>query len=937
LTCEGPADDSIALAAFEQGQRLLWGRPAQPDAAIGPLETARERWSPDEHPQHWAAATAELASAYLARRDGGRRANYDRAITLFEEAVATLAERAPDDPNLPHVLYVLAVATSERGGPGQEDDIVHAIELLELGLTIARERGDAAAQAEILMGAAGALGSRLADGRVENQERAIEVLIEAMKVAKNAGAANIIAVAHHQLGNLYAQRARGSPIVNLALAIDHFENALEALDPATAPQDAARTIASLAQAHSRQGGPRHADEAVRLSRQAVALAEASGTDHDRVVAVNALADALASASPPDRDTLWSEAEDTYRTALTLAGTADADPGSRAIVQKGFAYELLRRGDQDEGRLVEGIELLGAAITTFTELGDDDHLLMALTDLGFAQQQRSRWSDARLAFDEALTVGRRLVLAAWTDVGRRSETATISRVAPESAYCSVLLGEPVRALATLEAGRATLLGALLRLDDVRREDLPEPLRSKLNTCQAEVDRLELSAVALTDGPEPFAHMRELLAAQRALAAVRTEVADVVPRVLQQGLTPTELLAEAPEGGALVIPLATRMGGACFVVPNGRTTVTTDDVLMLPELTASEVTAMWTGDRTRIGWSQAYRNAVAIQSSPNQDEWHGVVAASLERLRTLLMGPVDIYLRDLNLAPGADLVVLPQGGLGVFPLHAATELTPHGACTFLDRWTVRYSPSGDVLRSTKRRPAGQTRRLLAIADPTFELPAASAEVEAVETHFAPTERTVLSGAAATRAAVLTDLIGRSHVHIASHATYGWDDPSRSRLALYGSDSLKLGEVTAAVNLRDTRLVVLSACETGITEVEMSPDEFIGLAGAFLAAGAQAVLSTLWAVHDLPTALLVARFYDLHLGAGATPAVALAEAQRWLRDATVAELLRVGPWSRDHLPTGRAEDMWRSLVAFGDVEPSSKPFAHPVFWAAFTVTGT
>lgn len=154
----------------------------------------------------------------------------------------------------------------------------------------------------------------------------------------------------------------------------------------------------------------------------------------------------------------------------------------------------------------------------------------------------------------------------------------------------------------------------------------------------------------------------------------------------------------------------------------------------------------------------------------------------------------------------------------------------------------------------------------------------------------------------------------------------------LQLAGGGRLTIAQVLGELRLPDTRLVTLSACETGLFKVTSSPDEFIGLPSAFLRAGAPGVVSSLWRVADISTAFLMDSFYGLHLEGDLEPARALREAQRWLRDATAAELaaqLR----SRAASEWGSASGAWRSLVAR---DPNEKPFAHPFFWGAFTVTG-
>jgi CHAT domain-containing protein len=75
---------------------------------------------------------------------------------------------------------------------------------------------------------------------------------------------------------------------------------------------------------------------------------------------------------------------------------------------------------------------------------------------------------------------------------------------------------------------------------------------------------------------------------------------------------------------------------------------------------------------------------------------------------------------------------------------------------------------------------------------------------------------------------------------------------------------------MNLSDTRLVVLSACDTGIGEVEAG-EGVLGLRRSFRLAGAATVVMSLWKVPDGETTQLMIEFYRrLKLGESCTQAL-------------------------------------------------------------------
>jgi CHAT domain-containing protein len=197
----------------------------------------------------------------------------------------------------------------------------------------------------------------------------------------------------------------------------------------------------------------------------------------------------------------------------------------------------------------------------------------------------------------------------------------------------------------------------------------------------------------------------------------------------------------------------------------------------------------------------------------------------------------------------------------------------------------------------------RKLLAMAPSGAHLPNASVEVREIGQIFGPDSR-VIVGKQATKSLFQRIAGNYDYLHLATHGSLNRNAPSLSALELepdgQNDGRLEVHEI-AAMKLR-ARLITLSACETGLgagyfTETP-GGDEFVGLTRAFLSAGGQNVLASLWAVNDQSSRDLMVRFYR-HLLASNGPE-ALAKAQRELRR-------------------------------------SDLRYSHPYYWAAFVMSGS
>jgi CHAT domain-containing protein/tetratricopeptide (TPR) repeat protein len=127
---------------------------------------------------------------------------------------------------------------------------------------------------------------------------------------------------------------------------------------------------------------------------------------------------------------------------------------------------------------------------------------------------------------------------------------------------------------------------------------------------------------------------------------------------------------------------------------------------------------------------------------------------------------------------------------------------------------------------------------------------------------TEGSLVAGVKATKKQFLTDAPGHSFIHLATHASTG-SDSINNWIQFYPEDSMDMNNKLFLpeiynLDLHRVELVVLSACETG-GGANTSGEGLLSLSRAFMYAGADGVISTLWKTEDKVTAFLMKKMYS------------------------------------------------------------------------------
>jgi CHAT domain-containing protein len=294
---------------------------------------------------------------------------------------------------------------------------------------------------------------------------------------------------------------------------------------------------------------------------------------------------------------------------------------------------------------------------------------------------------------------------------------------------------------------------------------------------------------------------------------------------------------------------------------------------------------------------------------------------ERLSRQLIRPIRALIPDQD-----DWIIVPDGFLYFLPFESLPSGTEDK--TMLETTTISYQFASRLVIPPEPRADHQAVEtgVLAFAPFTGDrflstgtyrfppLPASQEEIAGLPgIHYL--------GREATKARFLRDLNRYPILHLATHAVSSADNAAGSFIAFYPrsdtpiEDCLFLEELYG-LDLNKTKLVVISACETGQGEL-VSNEGVISLARAFAYAGCASSISSLWKADDQATSFILQRFY-VYLEKGYKKSTALRQAKL------------------DYLASGtvnKSPAFWSHLVLIGDTAPLY-PRGFPWWWGLLLV---
>ncbi|PSB00594.1 CHAT domain-containing protein [Merismopedia glauca] len=869
------------------------------EKAIDCCQNALKVYTRDSFPIDWAMVCLNLGIVFDKRIKGHRAENLEQAIDFCKAALEVYRQ-----PNFPvywaSVQNSLGNAYSQRTKGDRSKNLDLSIACYQSALTVYTQAEFPIQWLVTQNNLASAYSQRILGKRAENIEQAIAGYQMALQVRTQTDfpvtdfPVYYWAMTQNNLANTYANRIRGDQAENLERAIESYQNALTIYTQTAFPENWAATQNNLANAYENRI---KGDKAENIER------------------------AIAG----------------YQMALQVRTQTDF-PISWAATQNNLAnaYANRIRGDQAKN-LERAIESYQNALRIRTPLSLPLECLQTAGNLGNLSFAKGNWQFAIESYSLAIEALQLIRIASLNDERRQEIVAESFQIYENIILAYIKSSNYEKALEYVERSRSQHLVDLMASNALyQTEEMPAQVQQYLETykyLQEKIDRLRSSSQnqenIYLETPEPsslpvdilFDNLAEIidLEAEKQLIWQKIRSLDpvLIGQIQVQHLNYCEIQSLINDSRTAILDFYTSADDTyVFIVKK--------DLLDLYTLRGKgrDNLQTWLLDK----WLLTYLD--------NREEWLNNLTELLRELS------IRLEIEDLinsNLEEIEQLIIVPHLYLHLIPF-SSLFVGVSSEQNLIDKFTIQYISSCHILKLCQERPSRvQTDMMGIIEDPNNDLIATRLEGDMIAKIYNVPDSNHLKGREQATVMNCQELAKKNNIlHFSCHGFHRFDNPLESQLLL-SNGNLTVGEL---LTLRFTNLqeVFLSACETGISNIEIT-DDILNIGTAFLCAGAKNVISTLWAVNDVASALL-SIFYYQNKRQGINSIKSLKQSQLKLRSLSGNELTVY--WQQiEHIVQKLDDDnqlvnleKFKQYIAL--LCQQEYPFASPYYWAGFIYQG-
>ncbi|HEY9862360.1 MAG TPA: CHAT domain-containing tetratricopeptide repeat protein [Candidatus Obscuribacterales bacterium] len=988
-------ENNLGLAYFN---RIEGDRTQNIEQAICCYQAALEVYPREANPHDWATIHNNLGLAYLNRIEGEKAKNMEVAIASFQAAlqVRTL-ETFPQQ--WAETQYNLGNAYSEwkQGNSPDGDNFGSRAENLEVAiasfqaaLQVYSYETSPLFWAIVQDDLGNAYCDRIRGDRVENLEVALAAFQSALQVYNREDFPEDWARTQNSLATIYSERDRGDKAENLELAIKACENALQVYTREAFPDDWAMVQCNLGAAYRvrvREDRAENLEMAICCYKQAL-------EEHTRELFPEDWAGLQNNLGNAYREQIQGTGRENLEQALNCVNAAlevytrESFPEDWAMIQNNMALTYYEMGQSDRAIACFRAALEICSPTTFPV-----ECLQYGGNLGDKAFAAGRWVEAIEGYGAGIEVLEQTRAWVSAEIRRQEILKEDIDVYENIVQACVNNGQLDKAIEYVERSRSRRLVDLMASNDLYAVGkIPPQVEEYLHQFEALQQQIDSERFGnqnyshkhqfMTGGARSRSGVESITRSRAAVEAFNENIKALEAEkqtIWEQLRSVDPVLAgqiqvNAPDWRAM----QQLIDQPTTAIVSFYTTKTDTHIFVLRH---NQITCQNCPGQSQItlqnwidsNWLQPYF-ASCDPTKPKQERdkhralWMSAISSFLKELaqRLELNKLIDEHLSGIK-----ELILVPHLCLHSIPFAA---LPIRDERYLGDKFLIRYIPSCQILEFCQKRPLINGKLSYGIVeDATEDLPCACFEGEQLAQLYNIPKQQRLRGSSQATVNNYRQLVKQVQAIVSSHhAQSRLDNPLESRLEL-GDGSITLGQLmTPGWRMPHLCEVFLSCCETGLGITEIT-DDILTLSTGFLCAGARSVVSTLWNVDDLATALF-SIFYHESRQEGYSRPESLRQAQVNLRTLTGEELGRqyqrqlnelleqkfeqaegdrvVAEAKLKECPKGSpeyfywkqeqdksenvAEKVYETIERLELICQKPLPFTSPYYWAAFTCAG-
>ncbi|NMG21424.1 CHAT domain-containing protein [Brasilonema bromeliae] len=925
----------LLKTSVDQGQQLVPGRSQTVSHSFRTLLQTQK-------PKNLKIEADRLSNQGVDQYESGQ---FQKALEIYKKALVIYQEIG-DKENISNTLNSLGAVSRELGQYPQ------ALKFYQQALTISRKVDVGKVPDTEEQNNTGLILNNigLVYQSMGQYSQALEYYQQSLSLMQKIEDKLGVGTAFNSIGGVYYERGQYS------LALKFFQQALVNVQKAKDPIEEANNLNKIGQVYSQVG---QYSQALKFYRQALEISKKNNDKLGEGTILNNIGFVYNVMKK------YSQARDYYQQALAVFKKTDAQPNIGTTLNNiGFVYQQL-------GQYSQAVESIEQALTILQQVGDRAVVGRTLDSMGSAYKGMGQYSQALVSYQQALAVSReigdrtaqRITLGNIGDLlaqqnkpqlaiifykqsvnvteAIRAQLRSLPREQQQSYTTTV--ADIYRRLADLLLQQDRVLEAQQVLDLLKIQELDDYLHDvRGNEKTSKGVESPSPEQSINQGLKVIADKqiqisRQLGELQKIPPTNRKP--DQIAKIVEldaQLITEFNQFIDSPEVNAWLGQLSPKAAQQIIPLENLNSLrdnlqrLNQNAVLLYPLILENRLELVLTTPNTPpihrsvpIKKEELNRAIADFRSALENSESNATIPA--QKLYEWLIKPIE---KDLANADAKTIIYAPDGALRYIPLAALYDGKQWLAQRFRTNNITALSLTEidtKPLPQIKVLAGATTQRYIVQLESTLlpfkALEYAGAEVQNLATMM-PGTKTLLDNEF-NRQAMISYLNVYTIIHMATHAFFVNGKPEDSFILMGDGGLVTLPDIQK-LSLPNVDLVVLSACETAVSDQIGKGEEILGFGYQVQRTGARAAIASLWSVSDGGTQALMNAFYAFLSQGKMNKAEALRQAQ-------VAMITGDYSGVTENKDRGILKSTRQNLPA-----KVANRLSHPYYWAPFILIG-